>query len=315
MNAAVALAAFTVCWIMLGALAVAVHRAARSTLPALAARPRAAVLLALALLPFIGALLVAISSFAPAIGGVIVDEHCHPNTGCTTHVPVVHADALYAAALVFVAAASAGLLCWSVTQRLRRSLRLASSLRALAEHHDRKPFEVIESREQFAYCIGLLRPKIVLSRGLMERLRPAQLDAVLRHEQAHVVRRDNLRLWLAGLALLPLPLRFKQPLLADLALAGEQACDDTAVASGGRELVISTLEALAPAARQLSHRALATFDNPPTIAARVAALRASPSYDVPIMVVRVAIVLAYAACTVAVTDLVHHGTEMLAALI
>jgi Zn-dependent protease with chaperone function len=115
---------------------------------------------------------------------------------------------------------------------------VARALRYLAEPSDRQPFETIESHEQFAYCIGLLRPKVVLSRGLIDRLSQLQLEVVLRHEQAHAARRDNLRLWLAGLALLPVPFPLKQPLLADLALAAEQACDRAAATVGGQTLVI-----------------------------------------------------------------------------
>ena len=40
--------------------------------------------------------------------------------------------------------------------------------------------------------VGLLRPVLLLPEGIMERLTPSQLDAVLAHELCHVRRRDNL---------------------------------------------------------------------------------------------------------------------------
>lgn len=313
MTAVAALVAFAVCWLVLGALALAVHRWTRPALGALDAQPRAALLLALALLPLVVATLVAVLSFAPAIGGLIVDEHCHPATGCAAHVPAVHADTLYAAGFAVVAIAAVIALLWSVARRLRSSLRVARSLRSLAEPDERQRFETIESCEQFAYCIGLLRPKIVVSRGLLERLSTAQLDVVLLHEQAHVVRRDNLRLWLAGLALLPMPARSKRPLLADLALAGEQVCDRAAIAVGGRGLVIETLGALASATLPHGRRVLATFGGSTTLASRVAALREGPSRDLPARVAHVIVVMTYAVCAVIATDLIHHGTERLLA--
>jgi hypothetical protein len=315
MTIVIALAAFAGCWLVLCPLVAAVHRLAKRSLDSLQPQPRAALLLALALLPLTVAMLVAVLGFAPAIGGWVVDEHCHPTTGCTTHVPVVHADALYATALVLVAAFGFGALLWSIARRLRRSLRIASSLRSLAEQSGRQPFELIESREPFAYCIGLLRPKVVLSRGIIDRLAPLQLAVVLRHEQAHAARLDNLRLWLAGLSLLPLPLRFKQPLLADLALAGEQACDRAAATIDGTALVIETLGALAGGARPSNRRVLTTFDSPTTIANRIDALRRESCRRIAGTAVRLGIVIAYSACAIVATDLVHHGTERVLAVL
>jgi Zn-dependent protease with chaperone function len=313
MTAVAALIAFAVCWLVLGALALALHRRTRRALGVLDPSPRAALLLALALLPLVVALLVTVLSFAPAVGGLIVDEHCHPTTGCTAHVPVVDADALHAAALAAVAIAAMLGLLWSVARRLRSSLKVASSLRSLAEPDERQRFETIESREPFAYCVGLLRPKIVVSRGLLETLRPEQLDVVVRHEQAHVLRRDNMRLWLAGLALLPMPPRLKRRLLADLALAGEHVCDRAAVAVGGRDLVIDTLGALASTTLPSGRRLRATFGGSATLASRVEALRENRSRSLPAFAAHVIIGIAYAACAVVVTDLVHHGTEWLLA--
>ena len=103
MTAVIALAAFAVCWLALCPVAVGLHRLTKGTLGSLHPHVRAALLLALALLPLGVATLVAVLGFAPAIGGWVVDEHCHPAIGCTTHVPVVHAETLYAAALTLLA--------------------------------------------------------------------------------------------------------------------------------------------------------------------------------------------------------------------
>lgn len=313
MTAVVALAAFALCWVALGVLAIGAHRWLAPALAALHAAARAELLLALALLPLVVASLVAVLSFAPAIGGWIVDEHCHPTTGCAAHVPVVHADALYAAGFAFLATASVVALLWSVARRLRNSLRVASSLRSFAEPDERRRIETIESREQFAYCIGLVRPKIVVSRGLIERLSPAQLEVVLRHEQAHASRHDNLRLWLAGLALLPMPLRSKRRLLADLALAGEQTCDDAASNVAGPDLVVETLGALSEATLPNRRRALATFGGAATLASRVAALRGQRLPRMPGWVRHALVLIAYTALAIVTTDAVHHGTELLLA--
>jgi beta-lactamase regulating signal transducer with metallopeptidase domain len=56
---------------------------------------------------------------------------------------------------------------------------------------------VIAAGEAFAVTHGLLRPRILLSAGLVDVLDAAELMAVLVHERHHVVARDPLRL-LAG---------------------------------------------------------------------------------------------------------------------
>jgi hypothetical protein len=311
-TAVVALAAFAFCWLALGLAVTGLHRLIGPLLARLHAQPRAAILLALALLPLGVATLVAVLGFAPLVGGWVVDAHCHPATGCATHVPAVHADALLAAALLLGAAIAAGTLLWRIARRLRKSLLVARSLSFLAERPDRQPYEVIESREPFAYCVGLLRPHVMLSRGLIDRLSRAQLEVVLRHELAHAARRDNLRLWLAGLALLPCPRSLKQPLLSSLALAGEQACDRAAASVAGCALVAETLSALGGAAAP--HRAYArlAFEGS-TVGPRVEALRAEHLKSPSAFAVAALVTAAYAASAVAATDFIHHATELLLA--
>lgn len=52
---------------------------------------------------------------------------------------------------------------------------------------------LIDHPLSIAFCIGLLKPTITISTGLVERLSPKQLKAVLLHEYYHVLRHDPLR--------------------------------------------------------------------------------------------------------------------------
>src|SRR5690606_42011412 len=52
---------------------------------------------------------------------------------------------------------------------------------------------VIESDAAFAYCTGVLRPRVVVSRALVDRLTPRQLEIVLAHEHAHEIGRASCR--------------------------------------------------------------------------------------------------------------------------
>ncbi|MBN8471769.1 M56 family metallopeptidase [Corallococcus exiguus] len=95
----------------------------------------------------------------------------------------------------------------------------------------RRPVEVLESsRVPSPLVLGAVRPALVLPRGASERLSPAQLEAVLAHELAHVQRRDPA----ANLAQhLVEALFFFHPaarwLSQRVRLEREHCCDDAAV--------------------------------------------------------------------------------------
>jgi Zn-dependent protease with chaperone function len=313
MTASTALAALVLCWCMLAPVVAGVHGLARPAFGRLHPQARATLLFGLAVLPLGVGLLVIVLGFAPVIGGWVVDEHCHPTTGCATHIPVVHAGALYGTAFALTAVAISALLFWSIGRRLLRSLVVARTLRFLAEPEDRERYDVIDSRESFAYCVGLLQPRVVLSRALLERLTPPQLEVVVRHERAHALRRDNLRLWLAGVALLLCPQRLKQPLLKDLALANEQTCDQAAALVAGPGLVLETLATLGAATRLSGARPRAAFDGAESLAGRVAALRSPAQSASSTLIARAIVAVVHVASAIVATDAVHHGAEMLLA--
>jgi len=80
---------------------------------------------------------------------------------------------------------------------------------------------------------GWQRPTVALPAGMASIADPDEMDAVLRHELAHLVRRDH-RAWLLGdlvRALLPLH-PFARRLRSRLRATAEAACDDAAIAGG-----------------------------------------------------------------------------------
>jgi Zn-dependent protease with chaperone function len=92
----------------------------------------------------------------------------------------------------------------------------------------------VELAEPLAFCAGYLRPRVYLSRGVIERLSAAELRAVIAHENHHARRHDPLRRLLAraladGLFFLPI-LRRTSDRYARL---GELAADRAAVAAFG----------------------------------------------------------------------------------
>ncbi len=103
-----------------------------------------------------------------------------------------------------------------------------------------------------ALCHGLLRPRLLLSTGAFRGLSPAEAEAVLLHERAHLRRRDPLRLIVARALAEALP---GVPALARLAaalpVAQELRADRAALTTVGADALAGALlkvgEALGPA--------------------------------------------------------------------
>jgi Zn-dependent protease with chaperone function len=57
----------------------------------------------------------------------------------------------------------------------------------------------IADSQVYACCVGLLRPRIFVSHGLLDLLTLDELEAVLRHEALHLARRDPLRFFISDL--------------------------------------------------------------------------------------------------------------------
>jgi hypothetical protein len=86
---------------------------------------------------------------------------------------------------------------WSAARHVRDASRAGRRVLRRAVPSECHPgVLVIDDRRLQAFCIGLLRPRVVVSRPVLA-LPPVQVDAVLAHEFAHRDRRDPLRLLLA----------------------------------------------------------------------------------------------------------------------
>jgi Zn-dependent protease with chaperone function len=51
----------------------------------------------------------------------------------------------------------------------------------------------VESDRPFLVLSGIARPRVIVSRRVLDSLAPEELDVVLRHERAHLRSRDNLK--------------------------------------------------------------------------------------------------------------------------
>lgn len=139
----------------------------------------------------------------------------------------------------FLAVLLAGALVAAMIQVTRVRWRQRRLLALVAGRTDRAPGALlIDHPDAAAYCVPGVRSQIVVSAGTVELLSPAELDAVLAHEQAHASERHDLVL----LPFTSLHIAFPfagliRRAVAAVALLVEMAADDRARASASaREL-------------------------------------------------------------------------------
>src|SRR5262249_4224609 len=83
-----------------------------------------------------------------------------------------------------------------------RAQRLAGALEHFTRSSTRPPCRVLPFDEPQAFVLGLLRPEIYVTRGLLAAGPGEDLEPVLAHEEAHVRKRDPRRRLIASAGLL-----------------------------------------------------------------------------------------------------------------
>jgi hypothetical protein len=131
----------------------------------------------------------------------------------------------------------------AVVRQLRASRRFERGLAVLRPLPGFARASVVDADEPQAFCIGLLRPRIYISRATLELLDDDERAAVLAHEAHHARRRDPLRLLVAraladGLFFLPAVRRVPERYAALAELAADDAA---ATKAGGRRALASAL--------------------------------------------------------------------------
>lgn len=190
-------------------------------------------------------IVVALLSMHPEIAQFLVPEHCHRGA-CGSHIPAVDPRSVGGLGL---AAAGTGLALFALLilgNALLAGQRRLRTLYALARQVPAREYHLLESDDVVAWCCGLLRPKIVVSRGLVARLDASQLDVILAHEAAHANRLDNLRALLLRWATVLWPASL-QRVRKDMRDDCESACDAAALAATADRQVFA--EALGTIAR------------------------------------------------------------------
>jgi hypothetical protein len=202
--------------------------------PATAARWLWLAAAAPALLP---PLAIALCLLPPLLGA----DHCAQH-GEHAHLCLRHPAAAQGVAASALVGLAAGALAFALLRggaRLARAQRGLAGLAAGAAGPLAAGVERLASDAPISCTLGALRPRIVVSDGLVRALCPASLAIVIEHERAHARRRDTLRALLArALSRFHLP-GVRRALLAELALASERACDEAAAAHAGDRLLVA----------------------------------------------------------------------------
>lgn len=193
------------------------------------ARARAAWLAAAA--PGLAAIALVAVCLAPgALGALgLARDHCtahpeHPHL-CLVHRGTPLTPPLAGLPVLGGGGLLAGVVC--AGRRAARERRLTAALRTGAVRLAPDVLRV-EAERPFSFAAGWLRPRIFVSRGLVDALPAARLAAVLEHERAHVRRRDALARMAARALSWPHVPGVRRRLLGAHARACERACDEEA---------------------------------------------------------------------------------------
>lgn len=239
-----AVAALVFCAAVAAAIALG-YPLARARLRRLHPASRARVLFAWLAAPAAGALLLTTVCFLPSAAALLGlgADHCLGHDDHHPHLCLVHRPAAPAATGVsFALALVATLLMVGLTREAIESARRRRLMRQLAAagRQDRtSDVRWVETELPLAVA-DAGRRAVVLSSRLQRELPVDVVQVVVAHERAHVERRDARRLGLTRLLSVGHLPPVRRRLLADLALACEQACDELAAARIGDRLRVAS---------------------------------------------------------------------------
>lgn len=129
-----------------------------------------------------------------------------------------------------------------VSKRTNIPRKLNKVINMLSLHTE---ITVVGSKKQYCFCYGLLKPRICISTGLLERLESRQLAAAVLHETYHVKNYDPLKILLGKTVA---SMFFFIPLFKDIqqhwAFSKEIAADKTVIGAGYKTALMQALAKL-----------------------------------------------------------------------
>lgn len=197
-------------------------------------------------LPLLSAVTLTVACLLPSLAQLLVDEvvdHCVAHSDRHVHLCLIHQPAGGGSPAAWLGLALVAVIGLRAAVRAARSLwsahRGIEPLLARAENDGERRIGWVRCALPLALTVGLLRPRVIVSDALRERLPENLLEAVIAHERAHQRRRDVAKRAIASvLARLHVP-TLRRLLLEDLVDATELAADAEAARAVGSSLCVA----------------------------------------------------------------------------
>ncbi len=143
----------------------------------------------------------------------------------------------------------------------RQALRHAQTARLVGHPEPALGAVLVEHPQPAAYCVAGRHPTVILTTGALQALDPAQLDAVLAHERAHLAGRHHRLIAMARIGRQVLPfLPLMRDAEAQVARLAELHADDTATRASDPRSLATALVVLATAGNPAPALAAAATD-------------------------------------------------------
>lgn len=200
----------------------------------------------------------------PEVASRLVARHCH-DVHCLPHLPHAPIVAPLGHGTVWLTMIGILLLALITIKQLLLSQRYLTALRGLSQtissserllskqplppkseksslfhrlinkraYFSAQPIvQEIPTDKPIAWCVGLWRPQVFISRQLRESLTAPQLNMLLAHEFAHASRKDSLRKWLLNITTQPWPKAIKNRIRREFGNDIEIIADLIAIGNG-----------------------------------------------------------------------------------
>ncbi len=297
-------------WLFLFLVLASLYPLLRSML--LRCHPATASNLVLTLLsfPFLASLLASVLLFTPYLAINPFSNHVH-SVDCDEQFAALHSPWVVGCALG-IAAITLGLMLLRMLRHMAATMRLKKQLLMLAEPGGE--WHLLPNKEKLVFTLGWLKNSIFITDGLLRECSSAELDIILKHEQAHMKRKDNLRMLMARVLLMLFPPALARPFQDDLHLFAEAACDYSSVAGHDPLDVAETLlrmQRLMPDRVQCFNHTISSAYVGTEVENRVKLLLAGTSFKRRLRIPPIVYLITLVILSLLLVDPLHHGMEWL----
>ena len=233
--------------------------------------------------PMIMSLLICTLLFIPGLDSIFVAPHCHHD--CEVAVSSAHLPITHSLMIALLGVTACGYIILVIARQLIRHIQTVANIKTKLDYAGIREddYFVLVDSPPTVFTLGFIRQRMYIAQSLLDLCSAQHLCVINAHEQAHIVRSDNLRLLAARVFCIFLPRFLNKRLLYQLHIYTEEACDDVAAKQYGSVVVAETLLEIHKLVNQSrSCAALNTAFAEHAIEARVTALfAASDKLELP----------------------------------